>query len=230
MRYYKYLIIIFFTLKAYASGLQVAPVNLELIDGKKSGEIWLSNSGNNVIHAQVRIYKWEQKNFENSLNLTKEVVVSPPILQIPPQKKQLVRVIYNGNNNSNKELAFRLLVDEIPNLKSDTGGLNFLLSYSIPVFIQPKSFIKSEKLSFKLIKLDKKTYLEVTNEGTIRAQLADVNYVKNDGKLEVIFNGLLGYVLPNATMHWLIPNSSININKKNKLEILINGIKKTQEV
>src|SRR5574337_2035401 len=43
---------------AFASGLQVAPVSLTLKATQQADGLWLSNTGENVVHAQVRVYRW----------------------------------------------------------------------------------------------------------------------------------------------------------------------------
>lgn len=45
---------------AAASGLQIAPVTLTLQATQNADGIWLSNAGENVLNAQVRVFHWRQ--------------------------------------------------------------------------------------------------------------------------------------------------------------------------
>jgi len=81
---------------AMASGLQVAPVTLSLQPSQNADGLWLSNTGDNVIHAQVRVYHWAQDANGDQLTLSQGLVISPPILQLAVGEQQLVRVIRLG--------------------------------------------------------------------------------------------------------------------------------------
>ena len=43
---------------AFASGLQVSPVTLTLSPTQAADGLWLSNTGDNVVNAQVRVFRW----------------------------------------------------------------------------------------------------------------------------------------------------------------------------
>ena len=78
---------------ASASGLQVSPVTLTLQATQNADGLWLSNSGDDVVHAQVRVYQWSQENGAEKLTPSRELLVSPPVVQLAPSERQLIRVI-----------------------------------------------------------------------------------------------------------------------------------------
>ena len=45
---------------AAASGLQVSPISLSLQAKENASGLTLSNTGDNAVHAQVRVYQWSQ--------------------------------------------------------------------------------------------------------------------------------------------------------------------------
>jgi fimbrial chaperone protein len=49
---------------AHASGLQVSPVSLSLQPTQNADGLWLSNSGDALVRAQVRVYHWTQEGGE----------------------------------------------------------------------------------------------------------------------------------------------------------------------
>lgn len=53
---------------ATASGLQVAPVTLTLQASQNADGIWLSNAGENVLNAQVRVFRWSQSAYGDKLS------------------------------------------------------------------------------------------------------------------------------------------------------------------
>ncbi len=79
-----------------ASGLQVSPVSLSLEPKQNADGLWLSNTGDGVVHAQVRVYHWAQDGGEEKLEPSRGLVISPPMMQLAAGDKQLIRVIRVG--------------------------------------------------------------------------------------------------------------------------------------
>src|SRR6185312_17329775 len=121
---------------AAASGLQIAPTGLSLTVGGPAQALWLTNTGDKELRAQVRAFRWSQSDGKDSLEPTQSLVASPPMLSIPPGGKQLVRVIRTGGDAPAGEQAFRLLVDELPvDTDRKETGVKYVLRYSVPVFV-----------------------------------------------------------------------------------------------
>lgn len=216
---------------AMASGLQVSPVTLTLQDRQNAEGIWLTNQGENTIHAQVRVFSWNQQGFENQLNPSRTLVISPPMLKLAAGERQLIRVIRMGPSSSTREEAFRLSVNELPPAEPEKNKIQFVLHYSIPVFIQPKgNSDNSAKLQWSIQRIGQDAFLEVSNQGNSHAQLSAASYINRQGRRKEITPGLLGYVLPGATMRWILPVNAADSAPGSKLEITVNGQKKVQQL
>jgi fimbrial chaperone protein len=206
---------------AAASGLQVAPVTLSLLPAQNADGLWLSNTGDSVIHAQVRVYHWSQ-----------DLVISPPMLQLAVGEPQLVRVIRLGappNGAGAVEDAFRVVIDELPVDMHGKKGLQFVLHYSLPVFVEPAgSAAAPPLLRWSLQRDGDHAVLEVGNAGGSHAQLAGLSFIDSAGRRSEITPGLLGYVLPGATMHWVLKPPVAVFASGGTLEASINGAKATQ--
>src|SRR6185437_13771713 len=83
-----------------ASGLQVAPVSLSLAPSKNADGLWLSNTVDGIVHAQVRVYHWTQHGGDEQLTTTRGLIISPPMKQLSIGDKQIVRVIRVGAHPS----------------------------------------------------------------------------------------------------------------------------------
>ena len=215
-----------------AGGLQIAPVSLTLREAQKADGIWLSNEGTTTINAQVRVYRWTQSANNDKLAYAHGLVISPPMLILAPGDKQLVRVIHTGPTMSNNvEDAWRLSIDELPPAKKEKNQLQFVMHYSVPVFVQPSVIVNAApKLQWKLVRSDGKVFIEVSNQGNSHAQLAQATFVNSRGVRNIISPGLLGYVLPGSTMRWIIPAYTGEITGGGKIEVLINGQKTKQNI
>ena len=210
---------------AAASGLQVTPVTLTLEQTQRAEGIWLSNSGDNTINAQVRVFRWSQSSYKDQLAASQGLVISPPMLTIPPGGKQLIRVIRTGSP-AKVEDAYRLSINELPQTAAKKNNLQFVLHYSVPVFIQPPGVTDTyAKLQWQIQHSDGRAWLEVSNQGDGHAQLSEVNIISASGSRRNITPGLLGYVLPGSTMRWPLPASA---GQGEKLEAMVNGKKTVQ--
>lgn len=191
-----------------AASLQVAPTSLTLQAQQNADGLWLSNSGTEPLTLQVRAYRWDQGDGEDRLVETREIVASPPMQSLAPGARQLVRIIRTVPAPSARESAYRLIVDELPR-PSKQPGLQFVLRYSIPVFLAPASPTAPELHARLVAGPDGEGLLEVTNAGQQHAQLADLAFARGkDGNAASVLPGLVGYVLPGQTMRWPLKASA----------------------
>lgn len=182
---------------ASAAGLQISPISLELAADKKSDGVWLRNTGTEVVHAQVRVYRWSQAEGDDVLAPDTGMVASPPMVQIAPGQQQLVRLVRVGAMAAPaaNERTYRLLIDELPIKKPGAKvGLDFVFRYSIPVFVAGTAPAKPV-LDWSIQQVGKHVWLHVKNSGTTHAQLANIEFVPAKGKPAMVAEGLAGYVL-----------------------------------
>lgn len=222
---------------AMASGLQVSPISLSLQAKENASGLTLSNTGDDVVHAQVRVYQWSQNEKGDQLTTSRGLLASPPMIELQPGEKQLIRVIRASAPPSGAgavEASYRLSIDEIP-IKSaeQKTGLQFALSYSLPVFVNPVGITEtSPKLHWNYrLQLDgKQIELSVKNSGNGHAQLAGLSLIDSTGNDIDIHQGLLGYVLPGATMQWTLKIPPSTLKTGGKFKVMINGTQTTQDV
>jgi fimbrial chaperone protein len=217
-----------------ASGLQVVPTTLSLQASQNADGLWLSNTGDSVVHAQVRVYHWTQDGQGDQLVPSHGLVVSPPMLQLAIGDRQLIRVIRMEAPPTGADAvedAYRLSIDELPIDTQGKQGLQFVLHYSLPVFIEPAGTATTPpQLQWNLLRGGEHVVLQVSNHGGSHAQLARVSYVDTTGHRTDITQGLLGYVLPGATMHWTLKLPATVFAAGGSLEAMINGEKASQNL
>lgn len=213
---------------AHAGGLQVAPVSVTLTPSKSADGLTLSNVGDAPLHAQVRVYRWQQGREDNSETLapTRDVIVSPPMIALQPGGQQLVRVIRTGAapQPGAAEETYRIVVDEIPPAGDVAGGgLNFVLRYSLPVFVLPAGPDLQPDLRWELAEAGGNVAIKVANGGGQHAQVADVAHVGLDGTRTILATGLLGYALPGVARTWTTALPWSSSMREGTLEVRING-------
>jgi len=206
---------------ALAGSLQVSPILLEFAPDQQAQAVWLSNSGSEPIRAQVRVRAWTQSVAGDVLGDTDLLAASPPILEIAPGERQLVRIVRIGKSLPDRERPHRLLVDELPASEgTDAGGLQFLLRYSVPVFLLPTgaTAVTSETgpqplsdvsaLAVSLIANGADAVLTLRNHGARRLRISQLVHVAADGQRTALVPGLLGYALSGQEMSWTLPQAA----------------------
>jgi fimbrial chaperone protein len=214
---------------AAASGLQVSPVTLTLQPAQNADGLWLSNTGDNVVHAQVRVYRWTQENGVEKLTPSRGLLVSPPMVQLAMSDRQLIRVIRADAPPGAVEDAYRVVIDELPVEVQEKKGLQLVLRYSVPIFVAATGAQSAApQLKWSLRREGDQAVLEIANSGGMHAQLADVNFVDTAGRRTQLHAGLMGYILPGARMRWPLKSSAAAFALGGILETMING-NSTQE-
>ena len=214
---------------ADASGLQVAPVGLAFQPASSAQGLWLTNTGGEALHAQVRVFHWTQVNGKDALTPTQALVASPPILALAPGAQQMIRVIRLGEAAPGAtEDAYRLLVDELPeSAPRQPTGVRYVLRYSIPVFVEPAGesdvVAVAASLHWSVVREGDGIALQVRNTANVHAQISDVSLSPVGGTPTVISKGLLGYVLPGMTMRWSFTIPAAQLLPGIQLEAAING-------
>lgn len=204
-------------MEARAGSLQVAPVSLDFTAQQQAQGLWLSNTGTEAINVQIRPFKWSQADGENQLAPTDELVASTAILSIAPGDSQLVRLIRLDSSPPAGELSYRVLVDELPTLSGNHDGLQFLLRYSLPVFVLPPGAIPRfsaqapqeptdlSQISVQMETRDNQSWLIMHNHGPQRVRLSRLSLTDTSGQRRMLIDGLVGYVLAGQSRRWALP-------------------------
>lgn len=227
---------------AQAANLQVAPILLEFAPAEQAQSIWLSNSGNLPLRAQVRVLAWSQPNNADQLDATRELVASPPAVDIAPGEKQLVRIIRLQTAAPAQERTFRLIIDELP-VAAAPGtpkppGLQFLLRHSVPVFVgvsepQPATGKPSDisALTARFQADGTQAIFSVKNAGNQRVKISQLVYVDAEGRRSPLSPGLLGYVLAGQQMQWpLTLPASVTLPASGTLKAKFNADQEEQNL
>jgi len=185
---------------ARAGGLGVSPILLEFDGQAQARALWLSNAGDQVLHGQVRTFRWTQEQGEDRLTPTRDIVLSPPMLELAPGQQQLVRVIRTMPFPPTEQ-AYRILVNELPSTAPGGGlGLNLLMEFSVPIFVgKPGTLIAPD---WSLHRERSGMMLYARNAGGTRAQVSALELLDGNGKRVLYEPGLYGYVLAGSERHW----------------------------
>lgn len=210
---------------ADAASLQVAPTAVSIDPAQGAAGLTLRNSGQAVVRAQVRVFRWSQQDGRDVLEPADALVASPPMLQLAPGASQLIRIVHTGDAPATGgEITYRVIVDELPDTGASAAdaGLRFALRYSIPVFVGADATpAGAAQLRTRIVEVGGRPHVDIHNAGAARAQLADLVMVTGDGARHALAPGLSGYVLAGQHRRWPLPPGIVTAGST--FEVLLNG-------
>ncbi|MBV6824809.1 molecular chaperone [Pseudomonas sp. PD9R] len=230
-----------------ASSVLIWPIDPVLEADQQASALWLENRGNETANLQIRVFAWSQSGFSDQYQNQRDVIGSPPVAKIEPGQKQLVRLTRTRQIPPGQELAYRIIIDEIPSAKppaaedgKTAAAIRFQMRYSVPLFAYGEGLWSKEDttrprdpkgvglpdLSWRTVAVDGRPYVEVRNQGAVHARLTDVA-LKQGSQTRPLVEGLLGYVLPGAIMRWPAPGP---LAGDPALQVRINGAPQIQSV
>lgn len=206
------------------SSLMIWPLDPVIEADQRASALWLENRGSQPLTLQVRVLTWHQREGRDSYEEQDLVVASPPVAQIPPGQRQLVRLMNTQAAPAGSQQAYRVLVDELPQLEVGDGasaqagsamGIKLQIRYSVPLFVSGTGHwtkVRADRsrdadsaarpeLRWHTEREQDTHFLVVRNSGNAHARLTAAQWL--DGDVATSFSpGLLGYVLPGAQMRW----------------------------
>lgn len=186
---------------AWAEGLRVSPVLLEVPAPGAATTLTLRNEGRETITVQARSFRWTQAGGQEQLRRTNDVVVSPPATRLPPGATQTIRVVRTAKSAVRGEEAYRVIINEVPDQgRRRSGSVAFATELRIPVFFVGRG-ARNPEVAWALRNSGGATVLVAQNRGDTRLRLADLRLTGATGA-SVSRPGLVGYVLGGSTMQW----------------------------
>ncbi len=220
---------------AFAGGFNVSPISLEFGAAETAKALTLNNSSDRTINAQIRVFAWTQMEEQDVLTPSTDLVVSPPMATLAAGQQQLVRVLRTRSAAGDRELSYRLIVDEIPPAAPPAGtkvsGLKFVLRFSLPVFLAPAAGIPPPQTRWSLRTnpgSGSPFSLRAENSGGAHVKIADIVLTDASGKVLYEQTGLIGYALPGSQRQWPLPRSTRALSQTTHLRARINEQEETR--
>jgi fimbrial chaperone protein len=190
---------------AGASTFNISPIRVQLEGSHRTEALTLANADDSPVVVQVRVVSWSQKDGAEQLQDTRELLVTPPVLQIPANAQQIVRVALRRAPDPGQELTYRVIFEEVPQAApADFRGLRVALRISIPVFVAPAQGKASPDLAWRSRWLPNgQLELAATNNGNGHSQIMDFE-TRFPGSLMPLRGTTSKYVLPGSRMSWTL--------------------------
>ena len=190
-------------LPAAASTFNISPIRAELLPGHRTEVLTLTNADDDPVVVQIHVVGWSQQNGEEQLDDTRELLVTPPVLQIAGKGQQIVRVALRREPDPGKELTYRVIFEEVPQAAPLTfTGLRVALRLSVPVFVAPAHGKATPNVTWEAHSLqDGELEVSATNHGNGHLQVSDFD-MQIMGAQSPLHGMTSKYVLPGSRMSW----------------------------
>lgn len=194
---------LFYSIASSAFSVFINPVILKLDNGQQIVSFTATNKSDTKMTFQLSAEKWNQKNGVDSTVRSNDIIVTPPVITIPPGAEQTIRVGLRNPVVYSTEATYRVLLRQLSvdaNNKFLKNSLNVLLSFSMPLFITPAQEIKSISWDIKKIS-DTKLRLKLINKGNVHVVISKL--ALQDASGSIYFSPkVVGRVLSGQSQEW----------------------------
>jgi fimbrial chaperone protein len=194
--------------EAAASSLSVAPIRVELSSAVRTAVLTVRNQGDSPVVVQARPVAWSQRDEQDQLEDTRDLLVTPPLFTVPPKGQQVLRIALLREPDPGRELDYRLVLSEVPPaVTAETTGLRIALRITLPVFVGAQARALPELAWSHRWLADGSLEVEVHNRGTAHVQITDFG-VQGNEHAQSLHTDTSRYLLPGAVAHWQLHSGS----------------------
>jgi fimbrial chaperone protein len=192
-------------LPAAASTFNISPIRVELNGAHRTEVLTLTNAEDDPVVVQVHVVAWSQLHGEEQLDETRELLVTPPVLQIAAKSEQIVRVALRRDPDVSRELSYRVVFEEVPQAApANFTGLRVALRLSVPVFVAPAHGRAAAEVTWEARPLQNGEFeVAATNHGSAHLQISDFDLTIS-GANGPLHGMTSKYVLPGSRMTWTL--------------------------
>jgi fimbrial chaperone protein len=192
------LIFLLMAKSAAAANFSVTPVRIYMKAQDRAVAVTIQNEGGAPVVLQADLYVWSQKaDGSDDMALTEDLILSPPIIKLGANAKQVVRLARLKPADASRQLTYRMILREVPEAapQKDNIQVPIALALSMPVFITPTPAKREMACEARRAGADT---LDVScaNKGSAYAQLREVQVRRGEQVLGRFEGGV--YILPGA--------------------------------
>jgi fimbrial chaperone protein len=122
---------------AFANDFTVSPTSIRVAPGQQVATLTVKAGGPGATHGQVRVMRWLRDGGQGKLTPTRDVVASPPALQMAPNQELTIRLVRTLKTQARAEECYRVLVDQLPGQSQQGQVVKFTVRHSVPVCFGP---------------------------------------------------------------------------------------------
>jgi fimbrial chaperone protein len=188
-----------------AGTFSISPLRVDFAGRAKTAALTVRNEDATAVVVQAEGLSWSQEGAADALASSGDLLVSPAVFTLQPGGQQLVRVALRRAPDPDRELAYRLIVQEVPQASAPQfTGLRVALRLSVPVFVAPVQSTTRPAAMAWTAQQDASGTLTVVarNDGPSHERIHRFTVRSGDGSRILAEQSSLAYVLPGASRRW----------------------------
>jgi fimbrial chaperone protein len=192
-----------------AAGWNIDPLRIDLSPKQKTAAMTITNASNKSTTIQIQPIAWSQVDGKDVYLPTRELLVTPPIVTIPAQSSQIIRMALRIPADKSEELTYRINLQEIsPSISENVTAVEVAMRVSVPVFIQPQTGKAEPKLTWKVSSApDSMIKIELHNEGNAHVKITDFTLLSVGAEHSVVNDTGANYILSGQSHAWILKPS-----------------------
>jgi fimbrial chaperone protein len=195
---------------AMAGGLTIFPLRADLSTQTRIAAFNVISGESTPTLMQVHLFAWTQANGVELLAPSDDLLVGPPIFTLAPGATQLIRVGLRSDPMSNREVAYRIVIGEVPTSK--VAGLSFAFRLSMPIFVSPMTPSGPHALWSAEHVDTRHLRLTLDNSGDEHIHVAALRVATEPAGTVIFSGGPSAYVLSGQRRSWTIPvDKALNV-------------------
>jgi fimbrial chaperone protein len=194
---------------AFAGTFTISPLRVNFADATGMAVLTVRNEDATPVVVQTQGLAWSQEAGQDALAPSRDLLISPAVFTLQPGGSQLVRVALRRKVDPVRELTYRVLLQEVPQVASpDFNGLQVVLRLSVPVFVEPLAPAAAQVAWVANRGDDGRLSLSARNDGAAHARIHGFSVKTADGATTVLDQPELAYVLPGSSRHWTFDDNN----------------------
>ncbi len=191
-----------------AASFNVNPIRIDLLSQKPTAIVTIENLADEPITIQAGVVKWDERAEGYIGEPSDDILLHPPIFTLRPHGKQIMRMGLRQKNNQLVELAYRLVLEEVPGTSEPGTGLRTILRISIPVFARAAGPYQRQLVWQARRTGEDRLTVSATNVGTAHIQVQTLQL--KSANADLVREDLpTTYILPGRSREWTVRNAAM---------------------
>ncbi len=195
---------------ARGASWEVDPVRVELSQKQQTSAITIRNISSESTTIQLKAVAWTQTGGKDVFTPTKELLISPPIVTIPANGEQIIRVALRKKSVGMNELTYRINLQELPaHPTPGFTGLQVALRIGVPVFVKPQKGKGLPQGAWVIARMsDARLKVGVQNHSNEHLQISDISLFVPGSTQAIAVESGSSYVLAGQAREWVLKSNS----------------------
>lgn len=193
--------------QAMAGAFEISPVRIALSARTPIAALTVHNKGTEASVMQLQAMAWSQSEGQDIYVASDDVLATPPIFSVAAGASHIVRIGLRRAPDAQRELSYRLFLQEVPSAEGEQQGIRVTLRFGIPVFVAPAAKATAARLEWRILAGEHGlARVEAINHGELHLQLAGFALALTHGADRAVLAERHGmdYLLPKQRRHWQV--------------------------